>query len=56
MKERTDFTSDLLQTVSSTVDGDVGKAPSDLAEELGIRRNQLYKWKPSWRSTDEGVD
>jgi len=22
-----------------------GKAPADLARELGVRRNQLYKWK-----------
>ena len=31
------------------------KPPSDLARELGVRRNQLYKWKEQMNKRGEGA-
>jgi transposase len=31
------------------------KQPSDLARELGVRRNQLYKWKEQLSRHGEGA-
>src|SRR6185295_16465043 len=31
------------------------KPPSDLARELGVRRNQLYKWKEQMSKRGEGA-
>ena len=31
------------------------KQPSDLARELGVRRNQLYKWKEQLSRSGEGA-
>jgi transposase-like protein len=31
------------------------KQPSDLARELGVRRNQLYKWKEQLTRRGEGA-
>jgi transposase len=31
------------------------KPPSDLARELGVRRNQLYKWKEQMSQRGEGA-
>lgn len=31
------------------------KQPSDLARELGVRRNQLYKWKEQLSRRGEGA-
>ena len=44
MKKRNQFTREFkLEAVRLLEEGD--KPPADLARELGIRRNQLYKWK-----------
>jgi len=44
MKKRKSFTREFkLEAVRLLEEGD--KAPADLARELGVRRNQLYKWK-----------
>ena len=44
MKKRKRFTREFkLEAVRLLEEGD--RAPADLARELGVRRNQLYKWK-----------
>jgi transposase len=44
MKRRQAFTREFkLEAVRLLEEGE--KIPADLARELGIRRNQLYKWK-----------
>jgi transposase-like protein len=44
MKKRPSFTKEFkLEAVRLLEQGD--KTPADLARELGIRRNQLYKWQ-----------
>lgn len=44
MKKRNQFTREFkLEAVRLLEEGD--KPPAELARELGIRRNQLYKWK-----------
>lgn len=44
MKKRKCFTREFkLEAVRLLESGD--KPPADLARELGVRRNQLYKWK-----------
>ena len=50
MKRRKVFTREFkLEAVRLLEEGK--KNPADLARELGIRRNQLYKWK---EKTDQG--
>jgi len=44
MGERKQFTSEFKREAVRLMDSS-RKHPADLARELGIRRNQLYKWK-----------
>lgn len=44
MKKRKDFTAEFKREAVRLMETS-GKLPVDLARELGIRRNQLYKWK-----------
>ena len=44
MKKRKDFTAEFKREAVRLMETS-GKLPADLARELGIRRNQLYKWK-----------
>lgn len=54
MKRRKVFTREFkLEAVRLLEEGK--KNPSDLARELGIRRNQLYKWKEKTDQRGEGA-
>jgi len=44
MGERKQFTSEFKREAVRLMESS-RKLPADLARELGIRRNQLYKWK-----------
>ena len=44
MKKRKRFTREFKREAVRLLE-EGGRAPADLARELGIRRNQLYKWK-----------
>lgn len=54
MKKRQSFTREFkLEAVRLLDSGD--KSPAELARELGIRRNQLYKWQEQLRAKGEDV-
>jgi transposase len=44
MTKRQKFTSEFKREAVMLMERS-GKAPADLARELGVRRNRLYKWK-----------
>ena len=44
MRKRKQFTSEFKREAVRLMERS-GKPSSDLARELGVRRNQLYKWK-----------
>ena len=44
MRKRKQFTSEFKREAVRLM-GRSGKPSSDVARELGVRRNQLYKWK-----------
>jgi transposase len=44
MAKRKRFTTDFKREAVKMM-AESGKAPADIARELGIHRNQLYKWK-----------
>ena len=53
MKRRT-FTAEFKREAARQLDlGE--KSPSDLARELGIPRNKLYRWKEELESKGEGA-
>jgi transposase-like protein len=51
MVKRQKFTSEFKLEALRLMESS-GKPAADLARELGVRCNQLYKWKSSW--TDAG--
>ncbi len=53
MKKRKDFSPEFKQEAVRLLDAGE-KPPADLARELGVRRNQLYKWKEE--VTKHGAD
>jgi transposase len=53
MRKRKDFSPEFKREAVRLLDAGE-KPPADLARELGVRRNQLYKWKEEF--TKHGAD
>jgi transposase-like protein len=51
MAKRKRFTTEFKREAVKMM-ADSGKAPADIARELGIHRNQLYKWKEQLGTTE----
>jgi transposase-like protein len=54
MTKRKGFTAEFKREAVRLLDTSQ-KQPSDLARELGVRRNQLYKWKEQLTKRGEGA-
>ena len=54
MKKRKDFNAEFKREAVQLMKTS-GRLPSDLARELGIRRNQLYKWKEQLEKRGAGA-
>ena len=54
MQKRQTFTKEFKQEAVRLLET-TDKSAADLARELGVRRNQLYKWQEQLRSKGEGA-